>query len=497
MNKDFQAIINRFSQPTVLVIGDLILDVYLKGAAHRLSPEAPVPVVNVSEKQTRIGGAANVAANVRSLGAQVIFCSVCGRDQDGEAAIASLERMGVFTRYILQDPGRRTIVKTRVMTQSRVLARFDEGTERPVGKTAEEKLITYIRKVYSLCDAVIISDYDKGVLTPAVIAALESLQEERPVCLSVDSKRLSALSRLRPSFIKPNYEEAVKLLSLSRRQRGRATQLQGCGRAIFGKTGAAVSAVTLDEEGAVIFDRERPVYVTRAHPVANPSVIGAGDTFLGAFTLALVSGATLPAAAELASAAAAVVAGREGTVCCTHKALSSFFAQRKRYLSSPEELERVCQVYRAQGRRIVFTNGCFDILHSGHVSFLKRAGKLGDVLIVGINNDDSITRLKGRERPVNPLKDRVEVLSALDTVHHVIAFGKTGDDTPVELIRVVKPDVFVKGGDYTKDRLPEAAVVEKFGGEVVLLEQVPDHSTSRVIRRIREVFPLPQVKPAS
>lgn len=497
MSIEYQHIIQRFSKPTVLVLGDLILDVYLKGTTTRLSPEAPVPIVDVQGTERFIGGAANVAANVRSLGADVIFCSVTGKDEEGDKAIRALDEMGIRTKFVLRDPSRETIVKTRVMAQSQVLVRFDHGTEEHIDHHTEQKLIAQISAIYPKCDAVIIADYNKGVLTPNIIKALKRLQRQHPVFLAVDSKRLPAFKELEAGVVKPNYEEAVKLLGIQQQHTGRAEQLQRCAKDICRKTGAKTTVITLDADGAVVFEKDRAVYRAHAHPVTNPSVIGAGDTFISAFTLALVSEADIPSATELAAAAAAIAVGKEDTACCTGVELHSFFAHQYKYVQDLHDLKRICEIYKAQNRRIVFTNGCFDILHSGHVNYLNRARKLGDVLIVGINNDASIQRLKGKSRPINPLKDRVEVMAALSAVDHIISFGAEEDDTPVELIRIVRPAVFVKGGDYTKDRLPEAAVIEELGGEILFLPHIPDHSTTSVIRRIHEISTLSQIAPAS
>ncbi len=479
----YKDLITKFLQPTVLVIGDLMLDVYLKGVSSRLTPEAPVPVVDIASRSTSLGGGANTAVNTRYLGAQVTFCSVSGKDEDGSKATALLETAGITPR-VLQCADRQTIVKTRVMAAHQLLTRFDSGTETPVTGDTERAFIRLLQQEFPKHDAIIIADYCKGLITPAVIAALQTLNRRHKKFIAVDSRRLECFKSLSPSLVKPNYHEAVQLLGLHVQQHCRAQQINNLGADIYSRTGAAITAVTLDEEGAVIFDGNQPVYYCGAQPVTTPNVSGAGDAYISAFTLACLSGADLAAAAELAATAAAVAISKEHTACCTHEELSAYLSVNDKYITDPAQLEPVAAMYRAQGKKIVFTNGCFDILHSGHVNYLARARELGHVLMVGINTDESIRRIKGSDRPINTLHDRMEVLAALGAVNHIIPFGSPEDDTPVPLIRLIQPHVFAKGGDYTKDDLPEAGLVEQLGGEVILLPLLPGRSTSMIIHRI-------------
>jgi D-beta-D-heptose 7-phosphate kinase/D-beta-D-heptose 1-phosphate adenosyltransferase len=243
-------------------------------------------------------------------------------------------------------------------------------------------------------------------------------------------------------------------------------------------------ATTLDCDGSVIIDSKGNTVHVKAHHVTTPHVSGAGDTYLAAFVLGFLTTAEINVSAELASAAAAIAISKESTSTCSLHELEDYFRPRKT-ISSITKLKRICDEYRNSEKKIVFTNGCFDILHSGHVTYLQHARDLGDILIVGINTDESIKRLKGPSRPVNSLDDRIQVLSGLSCVSHVVPFGNIDDDTPVSLIRVVKPDVFVKGGDYTRDELPEATCVEENGGVIEIIPQVPNRSTTSIIRKIK------------
>jgi D-beta-D-heptose 7-phosphate kinase/D-beta-D-heptose 1-phosphate adenosyltransferase len=242
--------------------------------------------------------------------------------------------------------------------------------------------------------------------------------------------------------------------------------------------------VTLDAEGALVLERGRPAYRAYARRSPDSRAMGAGDTFAAALALALAAGAHTPAAAELASAAAGIVVGKQGTALCSADDLRDAVAGGGKYLRDRGRLHAVLTAHREEGKRIVFTNGCFDILHRGHITYLSRAKTLGDVLVVGLNSDESVARLKGPGRPVNTLEDRAHVLAALSAVDHIVAFE---EDTPIALVEDVRPDVFVKGGDYTREMLPEAPVVEALGGTIHLLPYVDDRSTSGIIERIREV----------
>src|SRR5262249_45438142 len=297
-------------------------------------------------------------------------------------------------------------------------------------------------------------------------------------------KDLAAYSGVGLTAVKLNYEEALRLI-------GRPTtddvvswveRMVADGARILDVTGARIVAVTLDTEGALVFERDRFLYWTYATPVQHSRAAGAGDTFLAALALALAAGGDTTVATELASAAASVVVGQEGTVPCSAHDLRDQVAAGDKLISNRGRMAELRQSHRRAGRRVVFTNGCFDILHRGHITYLSRAKALGHILNAGLNTGDGSRRLKGPSRPINALDDRLQVLAALSCVDHVIPFD---EDTPSRLIEVVRPDIFVKGGDYTRDRLPEAEVVESLGGVVRILPFIADRSTTDIIERIR------------
>jgi D-beta-D-heptose 7-phosphate kinase / D-beta-D-heptose 1-phosphate adenosyltransferase len=487
MLSNYQVIIERFRQPAVLVIGDIILDTYLKGTSSRLSPEAPVPVICIESRTDVTGGAANIAVNLCSLGARVSCLSVVGNDEDGSKALRMLQQLGVDCSAVVRDESRKTMVKTRVMAQSQILSRFDYGSETPIGKQAENQLIRFLLQEYKRFDIVLLGDYYRGILTDRLIEMIADLQRQNPKFLAVDSKDLVAFRMIRPTLVKPNYTEACRILNIPTQSTGRREQIFDKGRALYDRTEAEIIALTLDADGATIFEKGEYAYGSYAYPVPTPKVVGAGDTFISALSLALATGADIPVATELATAASSIAVRKDSTAACTQVELSTFFSRQEKLIGHPMELKKLCELYKAQGRKIVFTNGCFDILHSGHISLLNRSKELGEVLIVGVNSDDSIRRLKGNDRPINSLSDRIEVLCGLSSIDHVIPFGGDGLDTPLELIRAAQPDIYAKGGEYSRDTLPETSVIDETGGKIVFIPLVPEHSTSLIINKIHRV----------
>ncbi len=480
-------VISRFSDLQVLVVGDAMLDGYLEGLTDRLCREAPVPVVAVRRVRLAPGGAANTAANVASLGGKARFVSVVGADVEGDQLAHALEEHSVSAEFVLRDPDRQTLSKRRVIAGAQMLVRFDEGTTDPIAEAKEQALVEQVERLWSASDAVIISDYGYGVLTPRVLARISDLQRRQPRVLVADSKHLRGLSQIGATAVKPNYREATRLLSLPNLVGtcARAEQISAYGNEILELTGAQIAAVTLDTEGAMVFERDQPPYRTFAEPNPDSHAAGAGDTFVSALALALAANVDTPTAAELASAASTIVVGREGTTTCSRQEMYEYFSMGDKYLPDPRFLLAQIELERQQCRRIVFTNGCFDILHRGHITYLTQAKALGDVLVVAVNSDESVAKLKGPGRPINSLEDRISVLSALSCVDYIISFGS---ETPEELIRLVRPDVFVKGGDYTRDKLPEARLVQELGGMVEILPYIRDRSTTNIIQRIRSSY---------
>ncbi|HEU4672499.1 MAG TPA: D-glycero-beta-D-manno-heptose 1-phosphate adenylyltransferase [Candidatus Limnocylindrales bacterium] len=468
----------------VLVVGEAMLDSYVRGSAERLSREAPVPIVALAERVDAPGGAGNTAVNIAELGGRPSFVSVVGDDGHGERLRDALAARGVPTDHVAVRPGRTTLAKERILADGQMLVRLDSGTVEPIDAATEDALIARLAAAHAEADAVIVSDYDYGVVTPRVITVLAELQAVRELPLVVDARDPTRYRRLRITAVKPNYGEAVRLLG-ERELHGtdaRVRQIGTHGERLLELTGARIVAVTIDTDGSFVFERDQPPYRTYSRPNSHSRAAGAGDTFVAALALALTGGATTPEAAELASSAASVVVAQDGTTACSARALEESISTVGKRIVDGERLAARIAYLHAQGRRIVFTNGCFDILHRGHITYLNRAKALGDVLIVGVNSDESVARLKGPGRPINGLDDRLHVLEALSCVDHVVPFA---EDTPSDVLRVVRPHVFVKGGDYRIEDLPEAPVVADLGGTVQILPYVEDRSTTGIIDRVR------------
>jgi D-beta-D-heptose 7-phosphate kinase / D-beta-D-heptose 1-phosphate adenosyltransferase len=465
----------------VLVIGDAMLDTTLVGSSNRLCQEAPVPIVDVDERETAAGGAGNVAANVAALGGRAHLISVTGADPESRTLRERLTDAGVDAVDVFADDRRATLMKERVVSDGHLLLRVDRGSTDAISSYDERTLLDALRTAWEPCAAVVVSDYGYGVMTPAVIDAIGELQRESPRTLVVDAKDVARYRHVGASVAKPNYGQALALLGEPPVE-SRPEQIERSIDRLFDVTGARIIVVTLDQEGALAFERDRSPFRTYARPTRMVQAAGAGDAFAAALAVAFGAGASMPAAVELASAASAVVVSTDRTSVCSAADIRQMMSGGDKLVASAGEAANRVEFLRRQGQRIVFTNGCFDLLHRGHVTYLSRAKALGDLLVVAVNTDAGVRALKGSDRPINPLEDRMEVLAALSCVDLVVAFD---EPTPERLIAALRPDVFVKGGDYTVDMLPEAGLVERLGGTVHILPYVEDRSTTGLLRRIR------------
>jgi D-beta-D-heptose 7-phosphate kinase/D-beta-D-heptose 1-phosphate adenosyltransferase len=487
--------VRRFAGRRVLVVGDALLDAYLHGEATRVCAEAPVPVVEARYKTVAPGGAANTAANVASLGGQVCFLAVVGSDDASRSLRRELRSREVDDANLIVDDERSTVHKLRILANGQYLVRFDEGDSRPLSRETRRRFLERFRDLFESHDTIIISDYHSGVVGPALIETLAELNAQAHKRVLLDTKKLLAFRRCPLSVVKPNHVEAAATLGWRPERVG--DHLDELGAQLVRRLSAEWVIVTLGEEGSAVFGRDGTHYRVPPRPVPNPQPVGAGDTYIAALSLALDSGADIQTAAEIAAEAAAVATSRAGTACVSQQELLQRLSQRGDPFADATDLLAKVEQYRRMGLRIVFTNGCFDILHSGHVAFLQQARALGDVLIIGVNSDDSVRRLKGETRPINSQADRIAVLAALEAVDHVVLFD---EDTPERLISQLRPDVHVKGSDYTIERLPEARIVESYGGQVVILPLVEGKSTTAIVRKIARLsdtqsLPAPQGRP--
>ncbi len=482
---DLQSVLEQLARPRVLVIGDLILDRYVSGEVERISPEAPIPVLNAKSAQDKLGGAGNVAANLRAMEAECEIVGVVGDDSRGRRLIGMLQDLGVHTDGVLVDEQRPTTEKTRMVSGVQQVLRVDWEVSRPIPDELGRRLVEALAERIARAQAVILSDYGKGVLTRLVVAGAVELARRRGAPVLVDPKGRDYSRYKGATLITPNRREAEEALG---RKLGEIRDMPAAAQDLMriGELEAAV--ITLGAQGIFMLTRQgQSIHVpTVAREVFD--VTGAGDTVISNLALALGAGLPLETAVHLANHAAGIVVGKPGAASVTRGELFERLEQHDRGVRSAAKvvggarLEALLEMWRAQHKRIVFTNGCFDILHMGHVDYLRFARAQGDVLVVGVNDDESVKRLKGPTRPVNSLGDRMGVLAALEMVDAVTSFG---EDTPKEIIERVTPNVLVKGRDWEHKGVVGREWVEAHGGQVVLADLTPGRSTTRIIERAR------------
>jgi rfaE bifunctional protein nucleotidyltransferase chain/domain/rfaE bifunctional protein kinase chain/domain len=464
----------------VLVLGDAILDGWLAGNADRVCREAPLAVVDLAETRYAPGGAANTAVNLAALGAAATLVAPVGGDPDGALLRDRLAAAGVADRLV-PAPGRRTVAKRRLLAGGQIVARFDEGDTEALPAPVRDALLARVREALAESpDAVLVCDYGTGAV-PGALVDLLSRHQPRPPLVAVDAHDLRRFAALRPDLVTPSLTEAAALIGVAPPERSRVGWARRWLPRVRSAAGARIAAVTLDVDGSVVRDESGMDSRTFARPGPAGWSTGAGDSYLAAFALALLAGAPPARAAQAAQAAAASVMTSPGTMVCGPESLLAGEPAPPDPPDTALALNRIAQE-RAAGARIVFTNGCFDVLHRGHVGYLSEARRLGDLLVVAVNSDESVRRLKGPGRPVNSVEDRTAVLAALSCVDHVLVFP---EDSPASLLAAVRPHVYVKGGDYRPELIPEAELVRRLGGEVRTLSYLPDRSTSAIIERIR------------
>ncbi|MFH0940129.1 MAG: D-glycero-beta-D-manno-heptose 1-phosphate adenylyltransferase [Planctomycetota bacterium] len=471
----------------VLVVGDAMLDRYIYGKSSRISPEAPVQIVQAEREENLLGGAANVAKCLVALGAKVTLGCIVGDDSAGEEFIREAQSLGIDVHLVFRDSLRPTSVKTRIICGRQHILRVDREGLTPYPQARLDDMIAGLRAAAADVDAILISDYAKGVLTESVCATAIEIAGSRPVL--VDPKGDNWERYRGATVIKPNWREAITFLNA----RDSSTRLltpssddvvsEAVAQQLLGALRVKNALVTRSEYGLSLAgsDGEHLSFRARAPKVEDEA--GAGDVVAAVTCLALASGAPMAEAVWVANIAAGVKVGKFGTHTVSDheilEALGEKFLKSERKIMSPTCAAQMAAELRRAGKKVVFTNGCFDILHLGHTLYLERARLLGDALIVGINTDASVKRLKGPERPVNSEDDRARVISAMGCVDAVVLFG---EDTPIELLKAIKPDVLCKGADYKcKEDVIGWEIIEANGGRVALIELVAGRSTSKTI----------------
>ncbi|MFC1747711.1 bifunctional D-glycero-beta-D-manno-heptose-7-phosphate kinase/D-glycero-beta-D-manno-heptose 1-phosphate adenylyltransferase HldE [Pseudomonadota bacterium] len=467
--------IPNFERARVLVVGDLMLDRYWYGDTSRISPEAPVPVVHVGESEERPGGAGNVALNIAAFGGQCDLLGLTGDDEASGALGNRLESAGVDCHFE-KVPGLSTVTKLRVMSRHQQLIRldFEDGFHELDGRALQDRY----QALLAGCDAVVLSDYGKGTLNaiqPLIVAARKA---GKPVLVDPKGKDYAIYSGA--TLITPNLSEFEAVVGHCKNDE----ELVAKGEALRAKLQLDALLVTRSEKGMTLIREGDVLHLpTKAQEVYD--VTGAGDTVISALATALAAGQDLAEATALANLAAGVVVGKLGTATASVAELRKAIRVHDEIeggVLEEDRLETLVRDAQVHGEKVVMTNGCFDILHAGHVAYLEQAKKLGHRLIVAVNDDASVKRLKGEERPVNSLAQRMTVLAALESVDWVVPFS---EDTPERLICKIKPNVLVKGGDYRPEDIAGGRCVAAEGGDVIVLDFVDGCSTTKIINVIR------------
>ena len=464
--------------PKILVIGDLMIDHYLWGSCERISPEAPVQVVEISKETTVLGGAGNVINNLNALGADVSVASVIGDDDNGVELVNMLKNINVDTKNIIVQNGRKTSKKSRVIAVSQQVLRYDKESKNEIESSSVDAILNSLKNNIPNFDSVILSDYGKGVLTKELCQKIIKLCNEKSVKVLVDPKG-SDFSKYKGAYLlTPNKKEAILATNIEINDE---LSLKEALLKLKIECDLDISLITLSEDGIATYDKELKISPTVAKEVFD--VTGAGDTVIASIAFALSVGKSMDETAAFSNLAAGVVVGKIGSATVTLDEIEEYEASLHKstsdaHIKNFDEISKVVQRYKDNGKKVVFTNGCFDILHVGHVKYLQVAKSFGDILIVGLNSDESVSRLKGPTRPINIAEDRAYLLAALEAVDFVVPFG---EDTPYELIKMIAPNTLVKGGDYKgKD-----VIGTEFADELKLVDFVDGKSTTKTIQKIQ------------
>jgi len=493
-----------FGRVRVLVLGDIMLDRYVYGAVERISPEAPIPVLRVERERVMPGGAGNVARNVAALGAGVTLIGLVGDDDAGRALARLLADAPAVEQALVTDAGRQTTQKTRFVAGTQQLLRTDGETTAWASEAAARRLLDAVDRHLGAADVVVLSDYAKGVLSDAVLSGAIARAKAAGKPVIADPKNVDFRRYRGVDLLTPNRHEIAAAVRQTVPGATRDPGFAGgyaeasddawaaeAAHATMRDCGIAAVLVTRGERGMTLVQDAATARHLRAEAREVFDVSGAGDTTVATLAVTLAAGADLATAAELANLAAGIVVGRVGTAQVSRADLATALQARAAGASSEAKIaepataqERVAAWRRGGHARIGFTNGCFDLIHPGHVALLTQARGACDRLIVGLNSDASVRRLKGPDRPIQPESARAIVLASLGSVDLVVPFG---EDTPIELIRALRPDVLVKGADYRADQVVGGEFVQSYGGRVLLVPIVPGNSTTGTVARIGRV----------
>lgn len=479
---DIAALIARLPAARILCVGDLMLDRFVTGVVDRVSPEAPIPILEVKDEAVMIGGAGNVVRNLVALGARAELVAVVGDDLAGTEVTALLDDTAGASAHLVTVSGRRTTIKTRFLTGGQQLLRTDYEANGALEESVRKRLFDLVSERLPDCGALILSDYGKGVLDERQVRALIGLADRNGKPVIVDPKGADYRVYRGATLLTPNLNELAQASGLA--VAGDAAVVAAC-RHIVAECGVGSVLATRSEQGMTLVEGDTVHHLTaRARDVFDVS--GAGDTVAAAMAAGIALGVPALEAAQLANTAAGVAVGKVGTAAAYASEIltalheAAFLSSEAKVATLASACDRV-ETWRRQGRRIGFTNGCFDMLHPGHISLLNQARHACDALVVGLNGDDSVRRLKGENRPVQQEHGRAAVMASLSPVDLVVIFN---EDTPIDLITALRPDVLVKGQDYAREEVVGANEVESWGGKVVLAEILDGYSTTENLRRL-------------
>jgi len=471
----------------ILIAGDIMLDSYHFGKVERISPEAPVPVfLETSNNKQVPGGAANVAVNIAAIGIETALCSVIGQDENGEILINLLNKRGIKMSSLIRDKSRITTTKLRYIgPNNQQIMRVDTEETGEISDELVNSLFEKIEKQINEYGVILLSDYKKGFLSKKVAQKFIQLGKDNNIPVLIDVKERNIEKYVGATLLKPNRKELTELTGLKVENKNDAIM---AAKWLCKEANVKYVLTTLGADGMVLVDKDGLIDDVKSTTKEVYDVTGAGDTSISYLAAELVKGTNIKEAVRIANYAAGVQVSKLGTsivypdeVAEAMRRAGAYEGYENEHFSSHDMIQTIVK-RKEHGEKIVFTNGCFDILHKGHIDYLQKAKKLGDILVVGLNSDASVKRLKGEERPINCLADRADMLLALSVVDYVIPFE---EDTPLELIKAIMPDVLVKGGDYTLDNIVGAKEVISNGGEVKVLSFVPGHSTTQIIKKIQ------------
>lgn len=463
--------------PKLLVIGDLIVDHYLWGVCKRISPEAPVQIVDIKKDSIALGGAGNVVHNLSSLGAQVDIISVIGRCDASNEIKQLLGSINVSDQYLFTQMDRITSKKSRIISNHQQVVRFDREINNEINNESQEKILNTFKRIINQYDIILLSDYGKGVLTTNLTKLIISISNENNKKVLVDPKGINYEKYNGAFLLTPNKKEASESTKINIKDKSSLIKAISKLKSQFS---LEISIITMSEQGVAVFDNKLRIHPTSAKEVFD--VTGAGDTVLASLGFALACDYGIDNAVKFANMAAGIVVGKIGSGTSTLHEIIEYESSLDstnigNCIKNFKEIAIISSELRNKGKKIIFSNGCFDLIHVGHIKYLSKAKSFGDILIVGLNSDSSVTSLKGENRPINTELDRAYILAAIEAVDYVVIFK---EETPLKLIQNIKPHVLVKGGDYKDKEIVGANQVD----EIILVDYIDGHSSTIIIDKI-------------